>query len=142
MEISREEALRSLRHWKQSGATVGLIFAARGGTAHSAMLARITEVSSRVVFKTESSILAFALLQARFEQRPITVLRFPQREGLAQIDGLHIWLEAGHWLVICDPQGMGGKWLESAARMLEQKGPGGPGETPQDSRAALQQATP
>jgi hypothetical protein len=142
MEVSREEALSSLRRWKQTGATVGLIFAARGGTAHSAMLAQISEVSSRVVFRAESSILAFALIKARFERRPLTVLRFPHREGLTQIAGLHIWLESGHWLFICDAQGLGEKWLESATRVLEQSGPGGPAETPHDSRPAHQQAAP
>jgi hypothetical protein len=45
MEISRQEALRSLRRWQQSGTPAGLIFAARGGTARSAMLAQISEVS-------------------------------------------------------------------------------------------------
>jgi len=136
MEISREEALRSLRRWQQSGTTVGLIFAARGGTAHSAMLAQISEVSSRVVFKAESSILGFALIKARFELRPITVLRTPQREGLAQINGMHIWLESGHWLFICDAHGLGEKWLESATRMLDQRCPGGPVDSSNDSRAA------
>jgi len=120
MEISREDALRALLHWRQSGARVGVIFAARGGTAHSAMLAQITEVSARIVFKTPASVLGFALHQARFEHRPITVLRFPHREGLAQIDGMHIWLESGHWLFICDAQGLGDKWLDSAAQFLEE----------------------
>jgi hypothetical protein len=142
MEISREQALTSLRRWQQSGTTLGLIFAARGGTAHSAMLAQISEVSSRVVFKAESSILGFSLLKVRFERRPITVLRFPHREGLTQIDGLHIWLESGHWLFICDAQGMGEKWLETASKLLEQKRPGGPTESPQGSRAAHPQAIP
>ena len=121
MEISREEALGWLKRWQQSRATVGLIFAAQGGTAHSAMLAQISEISSRLVFKSASSILGFSLIKARIEHRPVTVLRFPHREGLTQIDGLHIWLESGHWLFICDAQGLGEKWLESATRLLEQK---------------------
>jgi hypothetical protein len=121
MVISREEGLRWLKRWKKSGTTLGLIFAARGGTAHSAMLAKISEVSSRVVFKSASSLLGFSLIKARLEHRPITVLKFPHRDGLTQIDGLHIWLESGHWLFICDAQGMGEKWLESAAGLLEQK---------------------
>ena len=141
MEISREEALRALRHWKQSATTVGLIFAARGGTAHSAMLARISEVSSRVVFKAKSSVLGFALYQARFEHRPVTVLRSPRREDLAQIDGLHIWLESGHWLFICDAQGLGEKWLESATKLLEQKGTGRQAEAPKKSRAPQQEVS-
>jgi hypothetical protein len=142
MEISREEALSSLRRWKQSGTLVGLIFAARGGTAHSAMLAQISEVSSQVMFKAESSLLGFSLIKARFERRPITVLRFPRREGLTQIDGLHIWLESGHWLFICAAQGLGEKWLESATKLLEQNGPGGPPASPHGSRAAHQRAAP
>ncbi len=134
MEISREEALNSLRRWKHSGTTVGLIFAAHGGTAGSAMLAEIAELSSRIVFKTEMSVLTFGLFQAHFELRPLTVLRFPKREGLAQIDGLHIWLESGHWLFVCDARGLGNKWLESAARALERGGPDDPVESRGASR--------
>lgn len=26
----------------------------------------------------------------------------PPREGIAEIEGLHIWLESGHWLFICE----------------------------------------
>ncbi len=128
MEISREEAFGTLRRWKRDEVTVGLIFAARGGTAGSAMLAKISELSSRIVFKTESTVLTFALIQAHFELRPLTVLRFPQREGLSQIQGLHVWLDSGHWLFVCDAQGLGNKWLESATLALEQGGPGGPAE--------------
>ncbi len=129
MEISREEALETLRRWQMRGETVGLIFAARGGTAGSAMLAAITEISSRIVFKTDSSVLTFGLYKSHFELRPLTVLRFPHRDGLAQIQGLHIWLESGHWLFVCEAGESGKKWLETATQALEQAGSNEPEES-------------
>lgn len=121
MEISREQALECLSRWKQRNTLVGLHFAARGGTAGSTMLARITEVGTRIVFKNESSVLRFALYKARFEFGPVQVLLRPSREGLAEIDGLHIWLESGHWLFVCDGQGVAQDWLESAGLAVAKK---------------------
>ncbi|HKN34135.1 MAG TPA: hypothetical protein VJX16_12930 [Terriglobales bacterium] len=107
------------------GTVLGLQFAGRGGTATSSMLAQITEVSARIVLRNDSSVLQFSLRKARFEYGPVTVLRMPAREGLAQVDGLHVWLESGHWLFICDIQGQGQKWLEFATNSLQQNKAGG-----------------
>jgi hypothetical protein len=125
MEISRDVALGVLRRWQQSGTTVGLWFAARGGTAGSAMLAQVREVTSRLIVNNDSSSLRFALYKARFEQGPLTVLRGPRREDLTEIEGLRIWLESGHFLFICDAAGMERKWLQSVAKWLSYDRPGG-----------------
>lgn len=125
MEISRKEAMDSLKRWQQNGTTVGLHFAAHGGTAVPTMLARVAEVSSRIVVKNASSVLNFGVFKARFAYGPLEVLLSPSREGLAEIRGLHIWLESGHWLFICDVQGSEQRWLELAGLALEAKGPSG-----------------
>jgi hypothetical protein len=125
VEITREQAIESLERWKRSGATVGLHFAARGGTAASTMLARVTEISSRIVFKNQSSVLCFGLFKARFSYGRVQMLLWPSREGLAEVHGLEIWLDSGHWLFICDVQGLEEKWLEMAGLALATKGPGG-----------------
>ena len=114
MEISREHALECLRRWKDHNTLVGLYFAARGGTAFSSMLARIADVGASIVFKNESAILRYALDQARFEYRPVQVLLRPSREGMVTIDGLHVWLESGHWLFVCDGEGVAHDWLEAS----------------------------
>jgi hypothetical protein len=136
MEISRDQARKELERWKLNRTTLGLHFAGRGGTATSTMLAEITEVSSRIVLKNDSSVLEFSLYKARFESGPLTVLRIPLREGLARVDGLHVWLDSGHWLFICDLQGQGQKWLEFAAKALERNKPRGSLES-QPDRVAL-----
>lgn len=123
MEISREQAIEFLRHLKETETTVGVYFAACGGTAGTTMLARISEVTWRVVFTNKSSALRFALLQTRFEYAPITVVRIPARGGLLQVEGLHIWLESGHWLFVCDVKGQGKRWLKAAANALEEQNP-------------------
>jgi hypothetical protein len=125
MEISREQAIDSLERWKRNGTTVGLYFAARGGTAGSTMLARVTEVSSRVVFKNQSSVLCFGLFKAQFAHGPVQALLWPSRDGLAEVEGLHIWLESGHWLFVCDVHGLEEKWLEVAGLSLGTKSSGG-----------------
>jgi hypothetical protein len=137
MKISGEQAIECLNRWKQAGTVVGLHFAARGGTAGSTMLARITEVGARIVFKNESSVLRFALYKAHFEFGPVQVLLRPSREGLAQIDGLHIWLESGHWLFVCDGQGIAQDWLESSGLAAERKS-SGLLESQHDSELAFQ----
>jgi len=114
MEITREDALARLDRWKQNRTLVGLYFAARGGTAGSTMLARITDVGATIVFRNEGTILRYGLYKARFEYGPVNVLLRPSREGMASIDGLHIWLESGHWLFVCDGERMGQSWLEAA----------------------------
>jgi hypothetical protein len=124
MEISREQAVECLGRWQQAATLVGLHFAARGGTAGSNMLARITEVGARIVFKNESSVLRFALYKARFEFGPLQVFLRLSREGMVQIDGLHIWLESGHWLFVCDGQGVAQDWLESVGLAAKRKTPG------------------
>jgi hypothetical protein len=121
MEITREQALDCLNRWKQSGTTVGLYFAARGGTAGSTMLARITEVGARIVFRNEATVLRYALYKARFDYGPIQVLLRPSREGMVSIDGLHIWLESGHWLFVCDGAGVGQSWLEASGLVTDTK---------------------
>lgn len=125
MEIPRQQAIALLRRWKQNETTVGLQFAARGGTAGSTMLARVRQVSSRVVFVNESSVLSFGLYQARFALSAVQVMLRPSRDGLRRIDGLHIWLASGHWLFVCDGDGLGSEWLESGGFPMRLKGPKG-----------------
>lgn len=116
MEIPREKALKILRNWKESQTVVGLHFAARGGTAGSTMLARITEVSSRIIFRSDAAVHSFGLYKARFAFGEVQAMLQPSREGLAEIEGLHIWLESGHWLFICDGTKLNSEWLDSAAQ--------------------------
>ena len=125
MEISREQAIECLNRWKQRNTRVGLYFAARGGTAGSAMLARITDVDATIVFRNEGAVLRYGLFKARFEYGPLQVMLRPSREGMVSIDGLHIWLESGHWLFVCDGEGAGQHWLESTGLAKEPKKPGG-----------------
>jgi hypothetical protein len=125
MEISREQALACLSRWKDSNTMVGLYFAARGGTAGSTMLARIIEVGARIVFKNDSTVLRYALYKPRFEFGPMQVFLRPSREAMVEIDGLHIWLESGHWLFVCDGEGVGRRWLESTGLAAEPKKSGG-----------------
>lgn len=123
MEISREQALETLNRWKLGQTTVGLYFAARGGTAGSTMLARITGLGATIVFRNESTVLRYALYKARFEYGPVQVLLKPSREGMVSIHGLHIWLESGHWLFVCDGEGIGQNWLQSAGLASKLKKP-------------------
>jgi hypothetical protein len=125
MEISRSEALNCLNRWKERGTLVGLYFAARGGTAFSTMLARITEVGATLVLRNEASLLRYALSQAKFEFRPVQVFLKPSREGMREIDGLHITLESGHWLFVCDGEGVAQDWLAAAGIVTIQKKSGG-----------------
>ncbi|HEX3091971.1 MAG TPA: hypothetical protein VHW72_05065 [Candidatus Angelobacter sp.] len=134
MEITREQALERLNRWKERNTTVGLYFAARGGTAGSTMLARITEVGATIVFRNESTVLRYALYKTRFEYGPLQVMLRPSREGMVTIDGLHIWLESGHWLFVCDGKGVGQHWLESTGLATEPKKPGGLLESRQPER--------
>jgi hypothetical protein len=140
MEISREQALECLNRWKQANALVGLYFAARGGTAGSTMLARITQVGARIVFRNESTILRYALYQARFEFGPMQVLLRPSRDAMVEIEGLHIWLESGHWLFICDGEGVGQRWLESSGLAAQPKKPGGLLESQGEQQFAFEKA--
>ena len=125
MEITREEALERLHRWKANQTTVGLYFAARGGTAGSTMLAQITGVGATIVFRNEATVLRYGLYKARFEYGPVQVLLRPSREGLVSIDGLHIWLDAGHWLFVCDGAGIGQNWLEAEGLASEPHKPRG-----------------
>jgi hypothetical protein len=111
MEVSRQQALELLKNWERTQTTLGLHFAARGGTAGSTMLARITEVSSRIIFRSDGAVLSFGLYKARFALGKVQAMLRPSREGLAEIEGLHIWLESGHWLFICDGTELGAEWL-------------------------------
>ena len=111
MEIPRQQAVDLLKNWKQTQTALGLHFAARGGTAGLTMLARITEVSSRISFKSDAAALSFGLYKARFALGKVQAMLRPSREGLAEIEGLHIWLESGHWLFICDGVGLDAEWL-------------------------------
>jgi hypothetical protein len=107
MEITREEALDRLHRWKADQTTVGLYFAACGGTAGSTMLARITGVGATIVFRNEATVLRYGLYKARFEYGPVQVLLRPSREGLVSIDGLQMWLESGHWRLCATASGSG-----------------------------------
>ena len=49
------------------------------------MLARISEVTWRVVFTNKSSALRFALLQTRFEYAPHHGRAHPSERGLVQL---------------------------------------------------------
>lgn len=138
MEISREQAIERLNRWKASNTLVGLYFAARGGTAGSTMLARITDVGATIVFRNESTVLRYALYKARFEYGQLQVMLRPSREGMATIDGLHVWLESGHWLFVCDGEGVGQLWLESTGLATEPKKPGGLLESQPEREFALQ----
>jgi hypothetical protein len=124
MEITRENALERLNRWRRNRTTVGLYFAARGGTAGSTMLAQITDVGATIVFRNEGTVLRYGLYKARFEYGPLQVLLKPSREGMVSIDGLHIWLESGHWLFVCDGESIGQNWLESARLASEPMKPG------------------
>ena len=117
MEISREKALECLNRWKDGNTLVGLYFAARGGTAFSTMLARITEVGATLVVRNEATLLRYSLCQAKFEFRPVQVFLRPSREGMREIDGLHITLESGHWLFVCDGEGVAQDWLAASGMM-------------------------
>jgi hypothetical protein len=125
MDITREEALERLNRWKQSQTKVGLYFAARGGTAGSTMLARITDVGATIVFRNHATVLRYALYKARFEFGPVQVLLRPSREGMVSIEGLHVWLESGHWLFVCDGADIGQNWLEAAGLVSEPNNPSG-----------------
>ena len=118
--MSREQAIDLLAQWEQTGITVGIYFAASGGTVVTTMLGQISHVSSRIVLTTESGLLRFALYRARFEYSPLSVLQIPAREGVSQTDGLHIWLESGHWLFVCDVKGQGKRWLRVSAQACGQ----------------------
>ena len=117
--------MECLNRWKDCGTLVGLYFAARGGTAFSTMLARITEVGATLVLRNEATLLRYSLCQARFEFRPVQVFLKPSREGMRQIDGLHITLESGHWLFVCDGEGVAQEWLAASGIMTIQKKSGG-----------------
>ena len=119
MEITKDKALEMLKLWHHKGTTVALWFAAKGGTAMSAMQATITGLSATIVFRSETSLLSFALYQARFEYGPLEFMRFPLREGLSQINGLHIYLESGHRLFVCDDRQQGQRWMEFVDAMLK-----------------------
>src|SRR5262249_22597523 len=123
MEISREQALESLNRWKLGQTTVGLYFAARGGTAGSTMLARITSVGATIVFRNESTVLRYALYKARFEYGPVQVLLKPSREGMVSIHGLHIWLDSGHCLFVCACEGISKNWLKSGGLLSKRRKP-------------------
>ncbi len=123
MEIAKEQAIEALKRWQEHGATVALWFAARGGTAGVTMLARITRVSGGIVFRNESSVLRFALHKARYEYGPLLFFRFPAKEGAAQINGMHIYLESGHWLFVCDDELKGARWLKALSEALESDDP-------------------
>jgi hypothetical protein len=138
MEIPRQQAIDLLKSWKQKGSTVGLHFAARGGTAGSTMLAKVAEVSSRIVFKNESSVLQFALYKARFAYGPVRTFLQPSREGSVELAGLHIWLESGHWLIICDAEGLGPEWLQGTSIRRALKGTGGTFKSQSERELALQ----
>jgi hypothetical protein len=85
------------------------------------MLARITEVGARIVFRNEGTELRYALYKARFDFGPMQVLLRPSRESMVSIAGLHIWLESGHWLFVCDGAGVGQSWLEATGLASDPK---------------------
>lgn len=47
----------------------------------------------------------------------------PSREGLAEIEGLHIWLESDHWLFICDGTELGTEWLNFSGNQKHSTAP-------------------
>jgi hypothetical protein len=82
-------------------------------------------------------VLCFGLFKARFARDPLQLPLWPAREGLAEIDGLHITLESGHWLFVCDAQGLEEKWLEMTGLALRGKEPGGLLETRRPCNGAV-----
>ncbi|SRR5579883_1814696 len=139
MEITKDQAREALKQWQENSTTVALLFSARSGTAGVTMTATITHVSARIVFKNEFTILRFVLDRARYEYGPLMFFRFPAREGLAQVNGLHIYLESGHRLFIANSQQNGVHWLRSLNDMLvmERKNELGSGDREEETEAEL-----
>ncbi len=136
MELSREQALDYLRGWQLAGTTLWIKYATHDATAGSTMLAQITEVSACVVFENESSDFRFHLGNATFKYGPLKLVLTPTRlgtlavitsksAGLADCDGLHVWLESGHLLFIFEYLQAGKNRLESTTHTLKDKRRGG-----------------
>ena len=137
MEISKQQGVDLMKRWKQDETTVGLHFAARGGTAGSTMLAKIAEVSSRIVFKNDSGSFHFTLYKARFADGPVRAFPTPREKAVVEIHGLHIWLESGHWLFISEANGLAPDWLVTDHVKGRLKGSGGQFDAQHDADAAL-----
>ncbi|MFN7948412.1 MAG: hypothetical protein U0Z53_23880 [Blastocatellia bacterium] len=130
MQISREQAIEWLQKWRREEITLWVNFTAGAGAAGLMMLAQITDVSACLVFRSEAAILRIALDKARFEYGPLQALLIPsglgvvaavsarKQTGLAPGDGLHIRLESGLSLFICENTGQGQHALD-AAELIE-----------------------
>lgn len=135
-ELDREAAIQHLTRWQQDGISVGAYFAVAGAIAGVTMLARIAEISVRIVLSSEDASLSFSLKDARFEYGPLQVFSFPSKrgpavalthlpQGLLSADGLHIRLQSGHSLFLCDSRALGPHWLSLVAGSMGELGPGG-----------------
>jgi hypothetical protein len=114
-----ESGLDLLRRWQESGATVWVYYGARGGVAGASLLARITEVSRCLEFRSPSTTLRLDIEGVRFGRGPLRALSTPSRlgrvaaisqkpEGLVSRDGVMITLDAGHSVFVCEAGDSGG----------------------------------
>jgi len=136
MDITTEQAFERLTRWQQAGTTLGSYLSSPGAVVGLAMLAQIAEISVRIVLTSESTVLCFSLDKARFQFGPLSVLSLPSKlgpavalthlpGGLLAADGLHIRLESGFVLFLCESPEFGQHWLNSAASFLGQPELGG-----------------
>jgi hypothetical protein len=133
MQISKEQAIEYLTRWHEKNTAIGVYLSVPGAVAGLTMLAQITEVSVRIVITNESSILRFSLDNARFEYGPMHVWSLPSQSGPAVVlthlsqgllskDGLHIRLDSGFSLFLCEDRELEKHWLVlTASSMVEQQ---------------------
>jgi hypothetical protein len=137
MGIDKEQAMKYLTQWQQQSTPLGAYLAVPRSLAGVTMLAQITEVSVRIVLTNGSAILRFSLQNARFEYGPLRILALPSKlgpavavshapQGLLPRDGLHIRLESGPSLFLCDIHELGQNWLALVASSMDETGFLGP----------------
>src|ERR1041385_4976399 len=104
MDITKERAFEQLEQWQKEGLSLGSYFGVPKAVVGLTMIARITEVSIRLVLINEASIFSFSLDNARYQFGPLQVLSFPSTRGpavmlthlpggLIATEGVHILLE-------------------------------------------------
>jgi len=136
MEITKEQAFERLKRWCDAGTTLGAYLGGPSATVGLTMLARIAELSVRIVLESESTVLCLSLDKARFQCGPLQVLSLPSKlgpavaithlpGGLLAADGLHIRLEPGFVPFLCECRERGRDWLNSAAAAMAEPDLGG-----------------
>ena|SRR5947207_13624846 len=136
MDITKERAFEYLKQWQKENASLGLYFGVPEAVVGLIMLAQVSEVSIRIVLTNESSVFRFSLENARFQFGPLHVLCLPSTRGpaialtslpngLLATDGLHIRLESGFVLFLCELKSAEQRWLNSVAGSMGELGPGG-----------------